>query len=243
VTAAPVTWHDVEHGSYDADLPLWRELADATGGPILDLGAGTGRVATELAARGHEVVALDADPELLAALAERAPQVTTVTADARDFALEARFALVIAPMQLVHIIGGRDGRLAMLERVHAHLEEGGSFAAALVDPSDAFPEGGAGAETEAVPPLPDMLATGGWVFSSQPVSVQRRTGRVVVTRRRESVSPAGEREDELVEIALDMLGVDEFSAELEAAGFTRLERRAIRETPDHIGSTVVTCRR
>ena len=37
-------------------------------GPILDLGAGTGRVAAHLAARGHEVVALDSDPELLAVL-------------------------------------------------------------------------------------------------------------------------------------------------------------------------------
>ena len=63
-----VIWHDVEHGSYDADLPLWRQLADATGGPVLDLGAGTGRVSVDLAAQGHDVVALDSDPELLAEL-------------------------------------------------------------------------------------------------------------------------------------------------------------------------------
>ncbi|MEA2365962.1 MAG: hypothetical protein QOI32_1474, partial [Thermoleophilaceae bacterium] len=41
MTAAPVTWHDVENGAYEADLPLWRELAEAGEGPILDLGAGT----------------------------------------------------------------------------------------------------------------------------------------------------------------------------------------------------------
>ena len=243
MTAAPVRWHDVEHGSYDADLPLWRELADAAAGPILDLGAGTGRVAADLAARGHEIVALDSNPELLAALAERAPQVTTVTADAREFALEASFALVIAPMQLMHILGGHDGRLSMVRRVHAHLEEGGTFAAALVDPGDAFPEGDAGAEAEPVPPLPDMLESDGWVFSSQPVSVQERNGRVLVTRRRQTVSPMGEREDELVEIALDAVSMHEVGAELQAAGFTGLERREIPETPDHIGSTVVVCRR
>ena len=68
VSGSSVTWHDVEHGSYDADLPLWRQLADATGGPVLDLGAGTGRVSVDLAAQGHDVVALDSDPELLAEL-------------------------------------------------------------------------------------------------------------------------------------------------------------------------------
>ena len=238
---AAVIWHDVEHGSYEADLPLWRELAEAAGGPILDLGAGTGRVAADLAARGHEVVALDSDPDLLATLAERAPQVTTVTGDARDFALEARFVLVIAPMQLVHIVGGRDGRLAMLRRVHAHLQEGGTFAAALVEPRDALPE--AGAEADTSPPLPDMLESDGWVFSSQPVSVRERNGRAVVTRSRQAVSPTGTLEEELVEIALDVLSVKEFRTELEAAGFADVGSRKVPETPDHIGSTVVVCRR
>ena len=74
-----VVWHDLECGSYRADLPLWRELA-AEGAarlrerrePVLDVGAGTGRVALDLAARGPRVTALDRDAELLAALRERA---------------------------------------------------------------------------------------------------------------------------------------------------------------------------
>jgi SAM-dependent methyltransferase len=233
----PVTWHDVENGAYEADLPLWRELADAAGGPILDLGAGTGRVAADLAARGHEVIALDSDPDLLAALAERAPGVTTVQADVRDFALEPRFALAIAPMQLVQILGGREGRAAMLGCVHAHLRPGGMFAAALAAATEAVPAG------DAVPPLPDMLEHEGWVFSSQPVSVHERDGRVVVTRMRQAVSPTGELDEELVKIALELVGADEFERELLAAGFEGPERREIPETPDHIGSTVILCRR
>jgi SAM-dependent methyltransferase len=240
MTAVPVTWHDVENGSYDADLPLWRELAAATEGPILDLGAGTGRVALDLAVHGHEVVALDSDAELLAEIAARAGSaaaLTTVHADARTFALDKRFALVLAPMQLVQILGGHDGRAAMLESVNAHLVTGGVFAAALTDPRDAVP--GEAAD----PPLPDILERDGWVFSSQPLSVHEEHGRVVIERRRQAVSPSGDLEGEDARIELDLVGVDEFETEAQAAGLEPAGRREIGETLDHIGSTVVLCRR
>ena len=244
--ADAVTWHDVEHGAYDADLPLWRELAEAEGDPILDLGAGTGRVAADLASKGYEVVALDRDSDLLAALAERAPTVTTVTADARDFQLDVTFPLVIAPMQLMQILGGPSGRAAMLDRVHAHLEEGGLFAAAFARPLDAIPdgEGRDGSPPEApAPPLPDMLERDGWLFSSQPVAIEERNGTVVVTRSRQAVSPSGELEEDTVEIALDVVSIEEFADELRAAGFRDMDRREVPETDDHIGSVVIACRR
>jgi SAM-dependent methyltransferase len=235
--SAAVTWHDVENGAYDADLPLWRELAAAADGPVLDLGAGTGRVAIDLAARGHELVALDSDPTLLEALERRARAVTTVEADARSFALDREFGLVIAPMQLVQILGGRDSRIAMLERVHAHLTPGGIFAAALADPYEAIP----GEDTE--PPLPDMLERDGWVFSSRPLSVREENGRVVVERHRQAVSPNGELADEKARIALDLVTAKELEHEARSAGLTPVERRVVADTPDHIGSTVILCRR
>jgi SAM-dependent methyltransferase len=237
VSSRSAVWHDVEHGCYDADLPLWRELAATANGPILDLGAGTGRVAADLAARGYELVAVDTDPDLLAVLAERAPSVRTVRADARSFSLERSFALVIAPMQLAHIVGGHAGRVAMLKRVQAHLIAGGIFAAALTDPLEALEERGDPF------PLPDMLERDGWVFSSQPLSVREGNASVVMERHRQAVSPTGEVEEEMATIALDVFSGEQFEAEARAADLEPVGRRAIPESPTHIGSMVVICRR
>jgi 2-polyprenyl-3-methyl-5-hydroxy-6-metoxy-1,4-benzoquinol methylase len=99
-----IVWHDVECGSYTADLPLWEELAAAAGGPVLDVGAGTGRVALHLARAGHAVTALDVDGDLLAELERRAHaaglRVDTIVADAAAFDA-GPFALVAVPMQTI----------------------------------------------------------------------------------------------------------------------------------------------
>jgi SAM-dependent methyltransferase len=237
VTHTDVIWHDVENGSYAADLELWRELAADVVGPILDLGAGTGRVARDLQAAGHEVHALDSDPELLAALRERAPEVATLTADARTFSAGERFALILAPMQLVQILGGPAARVAMLERVHHHLLPSGRFAAALANPYDAV------AEEDRSPPYPDMIEHDGWVYSSQPVWVREERGQVIVERHRQAVSPDGVLEEEIAPFALDVMSAGELEDEARGAGLVPVARHTIPETADHIGSVVVECRR
>jgi SAM-dependent methyltransferase len=230
-------WHDVENGSYAADLSLWRDLARRARGPVLDLGAGTGRVARDLQKEGYQVTALDSDGELLEVLRRRSPDVDVVTADARAFELADRFRLVLAPMQLVQILGGPAERAAMLERVHHHLDPGGRFAAALADPYEAV------LEEDRSPPYPDMVERDGWVFSSQPVWVREEPGRVVVERRRQAVSPDGALEEEIAPFALELLSADELETEARAAGLEPVGRHVIPETPDHIGSVVVECRR
>src|SRR3954469_10350172 len=141
-----VIWHDVECASYSADLDVWEELAAGADGPLLDIGCGTGRVALHLAALGHEVVGLDSEPDLIQALGARSRaaglSVDGAVADARSFELAGRtFALAIAPMQVVQLLGGSPGRAAMLATVRRHLQPGGgTLAIALADPF----EGGAG---------------------------------------------------------------------------------------------------
>jgi SAM-dependent methyltransferase len=240
---APVAWHDVECGAYTADLPLWRELAAARGGPVLELGAGTGRVALDLAEAGHEVTALDSEPTLLAACAFRARKrelrVEAECADARSFTLERRFALVLAPMQVVQLLEGPAGRDAMLERVLAHVRPGGLFAPALADPF-------AGLEAaDSLPPLPDVGESDGWALASTPVRVREEPAGadgerlVAIDRVRRADSADGESVESAATVRLSVFPPDDLAAAAVARGFRRLPDRKVPETDTYVGSTVL----
>lgn len=231
-------WHDVECASYGADLPLWRELARERGGPILDLGCGTGRVALDLAARGLTVTGVDSDPALVAALDERARArglpARGVAADVRSLAGGAkRYPLAIAPMQVAQLLDGERGRAAMLAAVRRRLDPGGLLAVALADPFEAVVPG------EALPPLPDVLERDGWVLSSAPVEVRDEADAVAVHRRRQAVSPAGELSEEAVVVRLDTVTPGTLEAEAARAGYRALAPRHVPDTVDYVGSTVV----
>ena len=60
--------YDYTHGDKQDDLALYLELAGTPARRVLELGAGTGRVALALAAVGHDVVALDSSRDMLAVL-------------------------------------------------------------------------------------------------------------------------------------------------------------------------------
>lgn len=238
---AAVIWHDVECGAYTADLPIWRDLAERAGGPVLELGAGTGRVALDLAERGHEVTALEADAELLAELAARAARagltIDALHRDARALDLEADFALIIAPMQFLQILGGPAARAAVLRAAARALRPGGLFGTALAALDDAVPP------EEAEPPLPDVGERDGWVYSSLPLDVRREPGGVAVERLRQVVTPAGNLSEERHTQVLASLSSEELEAEAGAAGLHPEERHEIPATADHVGSEVVVCRR
>jgi SAM-dependent methyltransferase len=227
-------WHDVECGGYAADLALWEELAGAAdGGPILDLGCGTGRVALHLAKRGHRVTGLDADADLLVAFEERAMEfpVEAMLGDARGFELEGRFGLALAPMQLVQLFANSEERIGCLRCVERHLRPGGRAAFAIVEEMPAPEETG--------PPLPDVREVEGWVYSSLPLDADVDSGAIVVRRLRQTISPAGELGDEVDEVELRLLSADTLEDEAAEAGLGPVERRSIPPTDAHVGSTVV----
>ena len=236
-----VIWHDVECGSYIADLELWRGLAAEADGPVLDVGAGTGRVALDLAARGADVVALDREPVLLAALSERAATrslaIATVCADATDFDLEGRrFALIAVPMQTLQLLDGADERGRFLRCAHRHLLPGGRVAIALAPSVEPFEPGLVTLPEPDIADLPELR------YVSQPTGVRVGGGYFELVRRRETVASDGARISELDVIRLADVAPGEVEDEGRQAGFTVDPRRRIPETDRHVGSEVVILR-
>ena len=58
-----------------------------------------------------------------------------------------------------------------------------------------------------------------------------------------AVSPSGDLQEEDARIELDVVTADEFEAEAEDVGLRPVARKTVPETRDHIGSTVILCRR
>lgn len=237
---AAVAFHDAECGGYAADLALWDELAAAHGSPLLELGAGAGRVTLRLAARGHRVVAVERDPVLADALRARALEarlaVVVSSSDVRDLDLEQSFALVLAPMQLLQLLDGAGGRRRALERIAAHLTPAGLLAAAIVE--GAPPE----AVAEGRPPLPDIRERAGWTYSSLPLGAELRGGSLRVSRLRQAVSPGGALRERVDLTHLDLLDASKLESEMGAVGLLPAGRRTVAATDAHVGSTVVLAR-
>ena len=251
---AKVIWHDLECGSYRADLPLWRELAERHGDPILDIGAGSGRVALDLARAGHRVTALDLDPELLGALQRGAgeEQVETVCADARSFELDRHdFALCLVPMQTLQLLSDTTERATFLRCALAHLRPGGLLACAIVTELDPFDvaDGSPG-------PTPETAHVGETLYVSQAESVRVLSERIVIERSRRIVSfdardpnYAGsadtsndESADERNVIELARVSPAELEREGTEVGFHPERALAIKPTDEHVGSVVVMLR-
>ncbi|HET8565217.1 MAG TPA: class I SAM-dependent methyltransferase [Solirubrobacterales bacterium] len=235
--SAATIWHDVECGSYAADLPLWEELAEHCGGPVLELGCGTGRVVLHLARRGHEVVGLDRDAELLGTLESRSDGLPAqvLHADARAFELTGEVGLVLAPTHLLQLLPGPAERAECLRCIAATLRPGGLLAAAILEempPAD-----------DAPPPLPDVREVDGWVYSSLAVEAAVGPGEVIVRRLRQTVSPEGALREEPNEVRILTFAAAALESEAAAAGLTPAGRREIAPTELHVGSTAVLLER
>jgi SAM-dependent methyltransferase len=232
-TSPETIWHDVECGAYEADLPLWEELAGRGDGPVLELGCGTGRVALHLARRGHRTIGLDRDPELLAALESRGADLPldTVEADARAFALDEPVALVLAPTHLLQLLPEAEQRAECLRSVAAALEPGGLLAAAIIE-SMPEPDG-------APPPLPDVREVDGWVYSSMAIEAAVAPGEIVVRRLRQRVAPDGSLSEEPNEVRIATFSAGQLEAEAAACGLVAAGRCEIPPTTMHEGSLVV----
>ncbi|MCI0156058.1 class I SAM-dependent methyltransferase [Leifsonia shinshuensis] len=87
--------YDASRPGYPADAVAW--LTDGTEGPVVDLGAGTGKLTRALIDRGREVVAVDPSPQMLEVLGERVPEADVRLGSAEGLPVpDASAGLVVA---------------------------------------------------------------------------------------------------------------------------------------------------
>ncbi len=146
------------------DVHFYLAQARRMGGPVLELGVGTGRVALPLAAAGHRVTGVDLSRWMLEACARKAAlaglggRITLVRSDMAKLALgERRFPLAIIPFRAFQHLLTPAAQQACLTGVRRHLRKGGRLVVDLFNPRLEYclPEyrqaGGSGARTETYP--------------------------------------------------------------------------------------------
>ena len=116
--------YDLEY-SHDYDLPFWLSLADRQGDPIVEWGAGTGRLAVPLAEAGFDVTAVELSGWMVERGREKSEVVAWVHGDMRRAELGRRYALAICAFNSFLCLLSVDDALAFLRNAREHLEPGG----------------------------------------------------------------------------------------------------------------------
>ena len=133
--AALARLYDLDFVDDPRDSDLYLALAARTGGPVLELAVGTGRLAVPLAAAGYDVTGIDIDAAMLdrardaaaAAGQDTADRLTLVEGDLVGLRLAAAgtFRLAFLGLNSLLLLGTRAAQRDALATLAAHLEQGG----------------------------------------------------------------------------------------------------------------------
>lgn len=124
------------------DVAFFVDEARKSGGPVLEIGCGTGRILIPTAREGIEIVGLDLSPHMIEMcrinLSQETPEtrsrVTIVRESMVTFDLSRKFRLITMPFRpFQHLLTVSD-QTACLRRVHDHLDDGGVFILDLFNP-------------------------------------------------------------------------------------------------------------
>lgn len=125
------------------DVQFYVDMARKTGGNVLEIGCGTGRVLIPTAEAGFNITGLDSSPSMLdicrqklAALPSNVhKRVWLEEGDMRNFSLDEQYDLITIPFRpFQHLLTVED-QIACLMSVKRHLRLGGKFVFDLFNPS------------------------------------------------------------------------------------------------------------
>ena len=111
--------------AHDYDVPFWLALAEREGGPIVEWGAGTGRLAIPLAEAGFDVTAVELSGKMVERGRGKSEAVRWVKGDIRDAKLGRRYALTVCAFNSFLCLLSTDDALEFLCNAREHLEPDG----------------------------------------------------------------------------------------------------------------------
>ena len=135
-------YYDYYSPGLEGEVAFYVTEAVGTGGPVLELGCGTGRILVPTAEAGVEVVGLDLSPAMLAIARRKVEhcgdkvrrRIEIVAGDMSDFSLGRRFKLVTIPYRaFLHLLTPEDQRRA-LGCIREHLVDEGRLIFNIFDP-------------------------------------------------------------------------------------------------------------
>jgi len=161
---------------YNGDLPFYVERAREAGGPIVELGVGTGRVAVPTAQAGIAVIGIDSSEGMLAACRRRAEEAgVTHLLDLRlgDIAappVQEQTALVTCPYRTMTHLKSDEERRRALEAIHRILVPGGRFTFDVFAPEP----GGERDDEEWFTPVPGIEERARWDAKRRAIVLEMR---------------------------------------------------------------------
>ena len=220
--------YDLDLQDDPGDLDLWTALAAEAAGPVLELMAGSGRVAVPLAAEGHEVTAVDIDAAMLARARRRADAVGSDVAgrvelvlgdaSAPDLGLGRRFRLACIALNSILLLPTRAAQRTAWQTLAAHLVPGGVAAVDtwLPDAHDLARYDGR-LHLEYHRPDPE---SGRWVTKTAAAQHDSATQTVALTTIYEEADPGQAAARWVRRDVVHLLTADELRTMAEGAGLT-----------------------
>ena len=232
--AALARYYDLDLSEDQADVELYLALARAYGGDVLELCAGSGRVAVQLATAGHNVTAVDHDPQMLERAGMRwadAPSTHTATrhrsrargelnvvaADVRSFRTDRRYGLVLLALNSLLLFEDRDAQREVLATMATHLAPDGR---AVIDVWLPTPDDLAIYDGRTVLEWVRHDESGGWVAKTTSARHEPATQRAEVTTFFDAWSNGEPPRRVMRQDRIAFVGANELVALVERAGLT-----------------------
>ncbi len=135
-------WYDIFYATADpGDIEFYHGLCQASGGPVLEIGVGTGRIALPLAQEGMEIVGIDLFAPMLKvaqqnalAVAPLSGSLKLIQADMRSFDLKRQFTVVTIPARTLLLATSEEEQIQTLCCASQHLAPDGTMAFNLFYP-------------------------------------------------------------------------------------------------------------